>query len=154
MQHAAHDYSFLLKLLRMIMKCVGSHGLLWAHLWPLSQQRSGPLEVCLYCLLTPRPWSQIERIVPEPKRGPFSRTVPSTELGTLMGTIPKVEVEVTLRLTVSQYVLVRAHSGTCDQILLPVWKLRSCIYWSPSLTTGRVCNLQCTHSAVRVAQNP
>jgi hypothetical protein len=35
-----------------------------------------------------------------------------------------------------------------------VWNLRSCIYWAPSLTRGRVCNLQCNHSIVRVAQNP
>jgi hypothetical protein len=27
-------------------------------------------------------------------------------------------------------------------------------YGSPSLTRGRVCNLQCNHSMVRVAQNP
>jgi hypothetical protein len=32
--------------------------------------------------------------------------------------------------------------------------LLSCIYWAPSLTRGRVCNLQCNHSLVRVAQNP
>jgi hypothetical protein len=35
-----------------------------------------------------------------------------------------------------------------------VWNLRSCIYWAPSLIRGRVCNLQCNHSIVRVAQNP
>jgi hypothetical protein len=35
-----------------------------------------------------------------------------------------------------------------------VWILRSCIYWAPSLTRGRVCNLLCNHSMVRVAQNP
>jgi hypothetical protein len=35
-----------------------------------------------------------------------------------------------------------------------VWNLRSCIYWAPSLTRGRVCNLQCNHSIVRAAQNP
>jgi hypothetical protein len=35
-----------------------------------------------------------------------------------------------------------------------VWNLLSCIYWAPSLTRGRVCNLQCNHSIVRVAQNP
>jgi hypothetical protein len=35
-----------------------------------------------------------------------------------------------------------------------VWNLRACIYWAPSLTIGRVCNLQCNHSIVRVAQNP
>jgi hypothetical protein len=35
-----------------------------------------------------------------------------------------------------------------------VWNLRSCIYGTPSLTRGRVCNLQCNHSMVRVAQNP
>jgi hypothetical protein len=43
--------------------------------------------------------------------------------------------------------------GTCDQILLPVWNLRSCIYWAPSLTRGQICNSQCNHSMVRVAQN-
>jgi hypothetical protein len=35
-----------------------------------------------------------------------------------------------------------------------VWNLWSHIYWEPSLTIGRVCNLQCNHSIVRVAQNP
>jgi hypothetical protein len=35
-----------------------------------------------------------------------------------------------------------------------VWNLRSCIYWAPSLTRGRVCNLQCNHLVVRVCQNP
>jgi hypothetical protein len=31
-----------------------------------------------------------------------------------------------------------------------VWNLRSCICGAPSLTRGRVCNLQCNHSIVRV----
>jgi hypothetical protein len=35
-----------------------------------------------------------------------------------------------------------------------VWNLRSYISGAPSLTRGRVCNLQCNHSMVRVAQNP
>jgi hypothetical protein len=35
-----------------------------------------------------------------------------------------------------------------------VWNLRSCIYGAPSLTRGRVCNLRCNHSMVRVTQNP
>jgi hypothetical protein len=35
----------------------------------------------------------------------------------------------------------RAHSETCDQILLPVWKLLSCFYGASSLTRGRVCLL-------------
>jgi hypothetical protein len=48
---------------------------------------------------------------------------------------------------------------TCDQILLPVGMLLSEIcglvsVGAPSLTRGRVCNLQCNHSVVRVAQNP
>jgi hypothetical protein len=51
----------------------------------------------------------------------------------------------------------------------PLWDLRpdiiscrnvavsnsqSCIYWMSSLTRGQVCNLQCNHSIVQVAQNP
>jgi hypothetical protein len=48
--------------------------------------------------------------------------------------------------------------GTCDQISLPVGMLLSEICGpfcgAPSLTRGRVCNLQCNHSMVRVAQNP
>jgi hypothetical protein len=32
--------------------------------------------------------------------------------------------------------------------------MRSYIYWAPSLTRGRVRNLQCNHKMVRVAQNP
>jgi hypothetical protein len=35
-----------------------------------------------------------------------------------------------------------------------VRKLRPCLCGAPSLTRGRVCNLQCNHSMVRVAQNP
>jgi hypothetical protein len=59
-------------------------------------------------------------------------------------------------LTVSQSVLswCRSHSGTCNQILLPVGRLLSCLCGTPSLTRGRVCSLQCNHSMVRVAQNP
>jgi hypothetical protein len=34
-----------------------------------------------------------------------------------------------------------------------VWNLGSFIYGAPSLTKGRVSNLQCNHSMVRVAQN-
>jgi hypothetical protein len=35
----------------------------------------------------------------------------------------------------------RAHSGTCDHILLSVWRLLSCLCGAPSLTRGRVCHL-------------
>jgi hypothetical protein len=42
--------------------------------------------------------------------------------------------------SVSQLVY-RAHSGTCDQILLCVRKLLSCICGVSSMTTGQVCNL-------------
>jgi hypothetical protein len=35
-----------------------------------------------------------------------------------------------------------------------VWNLRSYFCEAPSLARGRVCNLQCNHSMVRVAQNP
>jgi hypothetical protein len=35
-----------------------------------------------------------------------------------------------------------------------VWNLRCCFCGAPSLTRGRLCNLQCNHSMVRVAQNP
>jgi hypothetical protein len=41
---------------------------------------------------------------------------------------------------------------SCENVA--VWNLRSCIFWAPSLTRGRVCNLQCNHSIVRVVQNP
>jgi hypothetical protein len=34
-----------------------------------------------------------------------------------------------------------------------VWNLQSCNCGAPSLTRGRVCNLQCNHSKVWVAQN-
>jgi hypothetical protein len=49
-----------------------------------------------------------------------------------------VEVEVTLRLTVSQLVCLGTEypCGTCNQ------------------TRGRVCNFQCNHSIVRAAKNP
>jgi hypothetical protein len=72
------------------------------------------------------------------------------------------EVEVTLRLTVSQSVSMSWYRVplwdlwpdiiSCRNVA--VWNLRSCIYWAPSLTRGRVCNLHCNHSIVRVAQNP
>jgi hypothetical protein len=64
----------------------------------------------------------------------------------------QVEVEVTLRLTVSQSVClgIEHPCGTCDQILLPVGTLLSYFCGAPSLTRGRVCNLQCNHSMVRV----
>jgi hypothetical protein len=67
-----------------------------------------------------------------------------------------VEVEVTLRLTVSQSVClgIEHPCGSCDQILLPVGMLLSCLCGAPSLTRGRACNLQCNHSKVRNAQNP
>jgi hypothetical protein len=64
---------------------------------------------------------------------------------------PGSGVEVTLRLTVSQSVSMswyRAHSWTCDQILLSVERLRSCFCGAHSLMRGRVCNLQCNHSMV------
>jgi hypothetical protein len=35
-----------------------------------------------------------------------------------------------------------------------VWNLWSWFCGAPSLTRGRVCNLQCNHSMVRAAQNP
>jgi hypothetical protein len=47
----------------------------------------------------------------------------------------------------------RARFGTCDQILLPVWRLLSCSCGAPSLRRGWVCSLQCNHSMVRVTQN-
>jgi hypothetical protein len=71
------------------------------------------------------------------------------------------EVEVTLRLTVSQSVNMSWYRAplwdlrpdiiSCRNVA--VWNLRSCIYGAPSLTRGRVCNLQCNHSMVRVAHN-
>jgi hypothetical protein len=69
------------------------------------------------------------------------------------------EVEVTLRLTVGRYVFVssplwdlRPDITSCRNVA--VWKLRSCFCGAPSLTRGRVCNLHCNNSMVRVAQNP
>jgi hypothetical protein len=63
------------------------------------------------------------------------------------------------RMSVNQYVLVRAplwdlrpDITSCWNIA--VWNLRSFFCGAPSLTRGRVCNLQCNHSMVRVAQNP
>jgi hypothetical protein len=54
----------------------------------------------------------------------------------------------------------RAHSGTCNQILLPVRMLlsKTCrlvsVGCSLFLKRGRVCNLQCSNSMVRVMKNP
>jgi hypothetical protein len=74
----------------------------------------------------------------------------------------EVEVEVTLRLTVSQSVStswyraslwdLRPGITSCQNVA--VLNLRSCFCGVLSLTRGRVCNLQCNHSMVRVAQNP
>jgi hypothetical protein len=69
-------------------------------------------------------------------------------------------VEVTLRLSQSANMSwyrvplwdLRPDIISCRNVA--VWNLRSCIYGAPSLTRGRVCNLQCNHSMVRVAQNP
>jgi hypothetical protein len=62
--------------------------------------------------------------------------------------------EVTLRLTINQYILVsstlvglRPDITSCGYVA--VWNFRSCFCGVP-----RVCNLQCNHSMVRVAQNP
>jgi hypothetical protein len=70
--------------------------------------------------------------------------------------------EVALRLTVGQSVSMswyrtplwdlRPDSTSCRNVA--VWNLRSCFCGAPSLTKGRVSNLQCNHSMVRVAQNP
>jgi hypothetical protein len=47
-----------------------------------------------------------------------------------------VEVEVTLRLTVSQ-----SNGAHDQQICITIWQLRSCFCGAPSLTRGRVCLL-------------
>jgi hypothetical protein len=74
--------------------------------------------------------------------------------------------EVTLQLTVSQSVSqsvimswcraplwdLRPDSTSCRSVA--VWNLWSSFCGAPSLTRGRVCNLQCNHSMARVAQNP
>jgi hypothetical protein len=75
------------------------------------------------------------------------------------GRIQSTEVEVTLRLAVSQSACldIERSCRTYDQILLPVGMLLSEIWGpcgAPSLTRGQVCNLQCNRSMVRVAQNP
>jgi hypothetical protein len=61
--------------------------------------------------------------------------------------------------TDSQYVLVSSplcalypDITSCRNVA--VWNLASCFCGAPSLTRGRVCNLQCNHSMVRAAQNP
>jgi hypothetical protein len=67
-------------------------------------------------------------------------------------------VEVTLRLTVSKsWYRVSLWDSRPDIIScrnVVVWNLRSCFCGPPSLTRGRVFNLQCNHSMVRVTQNP
>jgi hypothetical protein len=73
-------------------------------------------------------------------------------------TSTSVKVKVTLRLTVSQsvsqYVLV---SSTLVGLATRYYFLSECcclVSMGLSLMRGRVCNLQCNHSTVRVAQNP
>jgi hypothetical protein len=74
--------------------------------------------------------------------------------------IGQVKVKVILRPTVSRPVRlsVRHPYGTCDQFffLLEIFfrQLRVCYFVAPSLTRGRVCSLQCSHSVVQVAQDP
>jgi hypothetical protein len=46
----------------------------------------------------------------------------------------------------------RSDTTSCRSVA--VWNLRSYFCGEPSLTRGRVCNLQCNHSLVRVAQKP
>jgi hypothetical protein len=70
------------------------------------------------------------------------------------------KVEVTLRLTVGQSVSMSWYRAplwdlppditSCRNVA--VWNLRSCFCGVLSLTRGRVCNLQCNHPMVRVAQ--
>jgi hypothetical protein len=64
----------------------------------------------------------------------------------------EVKVKVTLRLTVSQYVLV---SSTLVRLVTRYYflsecccQLRSCFCGAPSLMRGWVCNLQCNHSMI------
>jgi hypothetical protein len=70
----------------------------------------------------------------------------------------EVKVNVTLWLTVSMSWYrtplwdLRPDITYCRNVTTR--KLRSCFCGAPSLTRGRVCNLQCNHSVVRVAQNP
>jgi hypothetical protein len=73
-----------------------------------------------------------------------------------------VEVEFTLRLTVSQSVSMSWYRVPLWDLRpditsyrnVAVWNLRSCLCGAPSLTRGRVCNLHCNHAMVQVAQNP
>jgi hypothetical protein len=74
-------------------------------------------------------------------------------------TEPQIEVEATLWLTISQYVLVSSplwdlRPDIASYWKVSVWKLWSCFCETPSPTRGRVCNLQCNHSVVWVVQNP
>jgi hypothetical protein len=64
--------------------------------------------------------------------------------------------EVTLRLTVSQSVClcIEHPLGLTSYRYVSVWNLRSYFCGAPSLVRGPVCNLQCNHSMVRIAQNP
>jgi hypothetical protein len=91
-----------------------------------------------------------------------SRTEPITILYCLIWDSPNMEVEVTLRLTVSQSVSMSWYRVPLWDLWpdiisfrnVAVWNLRSCIYGAPSLTRGRAWNLRCNHSMVQVAQNP
>jgi hypothetical protein len=69
---------------------------------------------------------------------------------------------------VRSYITTDGRSASISWYRAPLWDLRpditscrnvavcnlwSCIWGAPSLTRGRVSNLQCNHSMVRVAQN-
>jgi hypothetical protein len=62
-----------------------------------------------------------------------------------------IKVKVTLRLTVSQYVLVSSPvwdlwPDITSCLKVSVWKLLCCLYGEPSLKRGQVCSLQCSRS--------
>jgi hypothetical protein len=91
-----------------------------------------------------------------PLEGDWKSEAEKTGVTVTFQTYPKFEV--TLRLTVDQSVRlgIEQPCRTCDQILLPVGMLLSeiwgsCFCGAPSLTRGRVYNLQCNHSMGRGA---
>jgi hypothetical protein len=71
--------------------------------------------------------------------------------GSLCCFVRSSNFEVTLRLTVSQSVYLGVEHS-CGMLLSEICCLVSVRV--PSLTRGRLCNLQCNDSMVRVAPNP
>jgi hypothetical protein len=87
----------------------------------------------------------------------FGYDLPTESMGTDLCSISLRISKLLLQPTVSRPIFLGVGSPfeAHDQILnFPVWHFLTSSRRVPSLTRGRVCNLQCNHSQIRVAQDP